>query len=78
LARGFAEAALRDGRGHPRPAHAAELGGGRVDLSDEEAYRIFQRVCANGFSDELRLYKLYARAYDAAALLAGLAEREFK
>ena len=32
------------------------------DLSDEEAYRIFQRVCASEFSDELRLYKLYARA----------------
>lgn len=32
------------------------------DLSDEKAYRIFQRVCASEFSDELRLYKLYARA----------------
>jgi hypothetical protein len=32
------------------------------DLSDEQAYRIFQRVCASEFSDELRLYKLYARA----------------
>ena len=32
------------------------------DLSDEKAYRIFQRVCAGEFSDELRLYKLYARA----------------
>ncbi len=32
------------------------------DLSDEQAYRIFQRVCAARFSDELRLYKLYARA----------------
>jgi hypothetical protein len=32
------------------------------DLSDKDAYRIFQRVCAAGFSDELRLYKLYARA----------------
>ncbi|HET8822806.1 MAG TPA: hypothetical protein VFM57_14775 [Thermoleophilaceae bacterium] len=32
------------------------------DLSDEKAYRVFQRVCASEFSDELRLYKLYARA----------------
>jgi hypothetical protein len=38
------------------------------DLSDEQAYRIFQRVCANGFSDELRLYKLYARAQAFAPL----------
>ena len=32
------------------------------DLSDEKAYGTFQRVCASEFSDELRLYKLYARA----------------
>ena len=32
------------------------------DLSDQDAYQVFQRVCATGFSDELRLYKLYARA----------------
>ena len=32
------------------------------DLSNKKAYRIFQRVCASEFSDELRLYKLYARA----------------
>jgi hypothetical protein len=32
------------------------------DLSDAKAYRIFERVCASEFSDELRLYKLYARA----------------
>ncbi len=38
------------------------------DLSDEEAYRIFQRVCASEFSDELRLYKLYARAQAFAPL----------
>ena len=38
------------------------------DLSDEKAYRIFQRVCAGEFSDELRLYKLYARAQAFASL----------
>jgi hypothetical protein len=38
------------------------------DLSDEEAYRVFQRVCANDFSDELRLYKLYAHAQAFAPL----------
>jgi hypothetical protein len=38
------------------------------DLSDEKAYRIFQRVCASEFSDELRLYKLYARAQAFAPL----------
>lgn len=38
------------------------------DLSDEEAYRIFQQVCATSFSDELRLYKLYARAQAFAPL----------
>ena len=47
------------------------------DLSDEQAYRIFQRVCANGFSDELRLYKLYARAQAFAPLTkdAGAADQ---
>ena len=38
------------------------------DLSDKEAYRVFQRVCANEFSDELRLYKLYAHAQAFAPL----------
>ena len=32
------------------------------DLSDEAAYRVFQHACAAGFSDKLRLCKLYARA----------------
>ena len=68
LARGLDEAALRDDRGHTRAAHAAELGVGRVGPSDKKAYRIFQRVCAGEFSDELRLYKLYARAQAFAGL----------
>ena len=52
-------ATIKDIRGQltPQSSESAES-----DLSDEDAYRIFQRVCANDFSDELRLYKLYARA----------------
>ena len=38
------------------------------DLSDEDAYRVFQHVCAAGFSDKLRLYKLYAHAQAFAPL----------
>lgn len=46
------------------------------DLSDDQAYRIFQRVCAGEFSDELRLYKLYARAQAFALFTADEAESE--
>ena len=46
------------------------------DLSDEEAYRIFQHVCASEFSDELRLYKLYARAQAFAPLTAAAGEAD--
>ena len=46
------------------------------DLSDEQAYRIFQRVCANEFSDELRLYKLYARAQAFAPLTTDAGEAD--
>ena len=45
-----------------------------ADLSDEEAYRVFQRVCLNDFSDELRLYKLYARAQAFAPLTTDVRE----
>jgi hypothetical protein len=41
------------------------------DLSDRQTYGIFQRVCANDFSDELRLYKLYMRAQAFAPLTKG-------
>jgi hypothetical protein len=37
-------------------------------LSDQEAYRIFQKTCAADFSVSLRLYKLYARAQAYAPL----------
>jgi hypothetical protein len=46
------------------------------DLPDEQAYRVFARVCANGFSDELRLYKLYARAQAFAQLTPAAAATE--
>jgi hypothetical protein len=38
------------------------------DLADEAAYAMFQKVCATGYSDSLRLYKLYARAQAFAPL----------
>lgn len=31
-------------------------------LSDEAAYRTFDKTCSSGIADSLRLYKLYARA----------------
>ena len=62
LARRFRKAALRDDRGHPRPAPAQSSGSAASDLSDEAAYAVFQHACATNFSDKLRLYKLYARA----------------
>ena len=37
-------------------------------LPDAEAYRIFQRTCAQGYASSLRLYKLYARAQGFAPL----------
>jgi hypothetical protein len=38
------------------------------DLSDRSAYRIFQSSCATDGSDQLRLYKIYARAQAFAPL----------
>lgn len=52
-------ATIRAIRGQPESA-----------LSDEDAYRIFEKTCAASFSDTLRLYKLYARA-EAFAPLTG-------
>lgn len=31
-------------------------------LSDDAAYRMFDKTCSSGIADNLRLYKLYARA----------------
>ena len=38
------------------------------DLTDEAAYEVFQSACEAEFSNELRLYKLYARAQAFAPL----------
>jgi hypothetical protein len=43
------------------------------DLPDEAAYEMFEKVCATGYSDSLRLYKLYARAQAYAPLRPELA-----
>jgi hypothetical protein len=58
-------ATIEDIRGQltPQSSKSAES-----DLSDENAYRLFQRVCTTDFSDELRLYKLYAHAQAFAPL----------
>ena len=42
------------------------------DLPDEAAYEMFEKVCATGYSDALRLYKLYARAQAYAPLRTDL------
>jgi hypothetical protein len=42
------------------------------DLPDEAAYEMFEKVCATGYSDSLRLYKLYARAEAYAPLRTDL------
>jgi hypothetical protein len=41
------------------------------DLSDQAAYRIFQSSCATDGADQLRLYKIYARAQAFAPLRRG-------
>jgi hypothetical protein len=52
-------ATIEDIRGQLTPQRSRSAAS---DLSDEAAYRIFQHTCAAPFADELRLYKLYARA----------------
>jgi hypothetical protein len=61
-------ATIEDIRGQLTPQSSASAAS---DLSDEAAYRVFQHACAAGFSDELRLYKLYARAQAFAPLTTG-------
>jgi len=60
-------ATIEDIRGQltPQSSESAES-----DLSDEAAYEVFQHTCANEFADDLRLYKLYARAQAFAPLTA--------
>ena len=58
-------ATIKDIRGQLTPQRSKSAAS---DLSDDEAYQVFERVCASGFSDELRLYKLYAHAQAFAPL----------
>jgi hypothetical protein len=58
-------ATLRDIRGQLTPQSSETAAS---DLSDQEAYRIFEKTCAAGISSSLRLYKLYARAQAYAPL----------
>jgi hypothetical protein len=58
-------ATIEDIRGQLTPQSSESAAS---DLSDDQAYRVFERVCANDFSDELRLYKLYAHAQAFAPL----------
>ncbi len=39
-------------------------------LSDDAAYRTFDKTCSSGIADSLRLYKLYARAQAFASFAA--------
>jgi hypothetical protein len=61
-------ATIEDIRGQLTPQRS---GSAASDLSDAAAYRVFQHACAADFSDELRLYKLYARAQAFAPLTNG-------
>lgn len=58
-------ATIEDIRGQltPQSSETAES-----DLSDQEAYKIFQDACEADFAHALRLYKLYARAQAFAPL----------
>jgi hypothetical protein len=58
-------ATIEDIRGQLTPQSSTTAAS---DLADEDAYRIFEGVCANDYSDALRLYKLYARAQAFAPL----------
>jgi hypothetical protein len=58
-------ATIEDIRGQLTPQRS---GTAASDLSDEAAYAVFQHACAPDFADQLRLYKLYARAQAFAPL----------
>lgn len=63
-------ATIADIRGQLTPqSSATEVS----DLSDEAAYRVFQSSCATDGADQLRLYKLYARAQAFAQFSSGAA-----
>lgn len=64
--------AWRRGTEEERFATIAEIRGGTsTELPDERAYEIFEKTCSTGFSDSLRLYKLYDRALAFAPLTGG-------
>ena len=58
-------ATIADIRGQLTPQ---SLDSEESDLSDQSAYRIFESSCATDGADQLRLYKLYARAQAFAPL----------
>jgi hypothetical protein len=58
-------ATIEDIRGQLTPQRSKTA---ESDLSDEAAYKVFQHACAADFTDQLRLYKLYARAQAFAVL----------
>ena len=58
-------ATIADIRGQLTPQ---SLDSEESDLSDQSAYRIFESSCATEGADQLRLYKLYARAQAFAPL----------
>jgi hypothetical protein len=66
-------ATIQDIRGQLTPQRSTSAAS---DLSDAAAYRVFQHVCAADFSDNLRLYKLYARAQAFAPLTKEAGEAE--
>ena len=59
-------ATIGDIRGQLHPAGNVEP---QPDLTDDEAYDLFQRACSQPFASGFRLYKLYARAAAFSSLL---------
>jgi hypothetical protein len=62
-------ATITDIRGQltPQSSETAES-----PMSDDEAYALFENACSTGYSDDFRLYKLYARAQNFAPLKEAL------
>ena len=62
-------ATIADIRGQltPQSSETAES-----PMSDDEAYELFEHACATSYSDDFRLYKLYARAQNFAPLQEAL------
>lgn len=66
-------ATIEDIRGQLTPQSSRSAAS---DLSDEAAYRVFQHACAADYSDQLRLYKLYAHAQAFAPLTKDAGEAD--